>query len=84
MIPQRHEHLSHVEKPKLTAVMLFERVLLWGPIRLLGASIGRVPSIANLIVVNVDQVGPLTQWLASRTRYTGFDASFPTVFGGNG
>jgi hypothetical protein len=74
-------------------VMLFERVqlarrdlvvLLQGPIRLVGTSIGRVPPIANLIVVNVDQIGPLTQWLAGRTRYTGFDASFPTVFGGNG
>ena len=77
----------------LPVQMLFERVqltrrdlvvLLQGPIRLVGTPIGRVPPIANLIVVNVDQIGPLTQWLAGRTRYTGFDASFPTVFGGNG
>ena len=82
-----------MSKTKLTGVMLFERVqltrrdlvvLLQGPIRLVGTPIGRVPPIANLIVVNVDQIGPLTQRLADRTHYTRFDASFPTVFGGNG
>ena len=26
MIPERHEHLSRAEKPKLTDVMLFDRV----------------------------------------------------------